>query len=49
MELKYFVDCIKNNVTPDRYQTIDSIADTFKVTEAEQQSVVEGRRIEVKY
>ena len=49
VELKYFVDCIKNNIVPDRYQTIDSIADTFKVTEAEQRSVVEGKRIEVKY
>lgn len=48
VELKYFIDCVKNNIKPDRYQTFDSISDAFKVTAAEYRSVVEGKRVEIK-
>lgn len=49
VELKYFVDCIKNNIVPDRFQTFDSILDAFKVTAAEQTAVETGKRIEIAY
>ncbi|MBP5181877.1 MAG: Gfo/Idh/MocA family oxidoreductase [Lentisphaeria bacterium] len=49
VELKYFVDCVKNDVVPDRYQTFDSILDAFKVTMAEQRSVDEGKRVEIDF
>ncbi len=49
-ELAYFVDCVQNGVTPDKYQTFDSVYDAFKVVMAEQESVdANSRRIEVKY
>ena len=49
VELKYFVDCIKNNIVPDRFQTFDSILDAFKVTAAEQTAVETGKRVEIAY
>ena len=49
-ELQYFVDCVQNNVKPDKYQSFDSVLDGFKVAMAEQQSVdAGGKRIEIKY
>lgn len=49
-ELAYFVDCVRNGVTPDKYQTFDSVLDSFKVIMAEQDSVdANGKRIEIKY
>lgn len=49
-ELAYFVDCVQDGVTPDKYQTFDSVLDSFKVIMAEQDSVdANGKRIEIKY
>lgn len=49
VELKYFVDCVKNNVKPDKYQTIDSVLDSFRLIMAEQQSIDEKQTITIKY
>ena len=43
-ELEYFVDCVRKGVKPDRYQSLESVLDAFKVVLAEQQSVDEGAR-----
>ena len=49
-ELEYFVDCVRKGVKPDRYQSLESVLDAFKVVLAEQQSVDEGaRRVTVQY
>lgn len=49
-ELEYFVNCVANGVTPDKYQTLDSIRDAFLVTLAEQKSIDNGsRRVEIQY
>ena len=49
-ELAYFTDCVRNGVTPDKYQTIDSIRDAFRVVLAEQQSVDQNaQRVEIQY
>ena len=37
-ELAYFVDCVRKGVSPEKYQTIDSIADTMKIIFAEEKS-----------
>ncbi|MDD2403797.1 MAG: Gfo/Idh/MocA family oxidoreductase [Victivallaceae bacterium] len=48
-ELNYFVDCVKNNVTPNRYQTPQQIFESFKVIMAEMQSAeTQGKTVEVK-
>ncbi len=49
-ELQYFIDCVEKGVTPDKYQTFDSVLDGFKVVMAEQQSINEGgKRVEIEY
>ncbi len=48
-ELKYFVECVQKGVKPDHYQTIESVCQSFLVTQAEQQSIDNGSvRTEVK-
>ncbi|MBQ4480921.1 MAG: Gfo/Idh/MocA family oxidoreductase [Victivallales bacterium] len=48
-ELKYFVECVQKGVKPDHYQTIDSVYQSFLITQAEQQSIDNGSvRTEVK-
>ena len=49
VELEYFVNCILNNVTPDKYQNYASVSDAFKVVMAEQDSVDCGERVKVQY
>jgi predicted dehydrogenase len=48
-ELAYFVDCIEQNIPPDKYQTLDEIVDSFKIVMAEQESVDRGKTIAIKY
>jgi len=49
-ELQYFVDCVQNGVKPEKYQTLESVLDSFKVVMAEQQSAeAGGKRIEIQY
>lgn len=48
-ELAYFVDCVKNRITPDKYQDFESVFDGFKIVMAEQQSVDSKQRVEIKY
>jgi len=49
VELQYFVDCVKNNVKPNKYQDLDSIIDSFKMIMAEQQSIDEKKAITIQY
>lgn len=49
VELAYFVDCVKNNVRPDRYQDFESVFDSFKISVAEQKAVDSGERVEIQY
>ena len=49
VELAYFVDCVKNGVTPDKYQDFESVLDGFKINMAEQESIDSGKRVEIKY
>lgn len=48
-ELSYFVNCVRDGVIPDRYQTPQSIFDAFSVVMAEIESVDSGKPVEVKY
>ena len=48
-QFKYFVDCVKNGVKPDKYQTFQSVYDAFKVIMAEQESIDKKQTIEIKY
>ena len=48
-ELNYFVNCVRDNVTPDRYQTPDSVFEGLQVVMAEMESVDSGNAVEVKY
>ena len=44
-ELSYFVSCVAKGVRPDKYQTIDSIADTMRLIFAEERSVKSRRPV----
>ena len=46
-ELKYFVDCVRKGVKPEKYQTIDSVADTMQIVFAEEKSVKEKKCIKL--
>ena len=46
-ELKYFVDCVVKGVRPERYQTIDSVANTMKIVFAEEKSATLGRAVTI--
>lgn len=48
MELKYFTDCLRDGIKPGQYQTMESIADTYKMLKAEKESLPEGKKIDVK-
>lgn len=48
-ELKYFTDCVRDNVTPDRYQTSESVFSSLAVVMAEINSVDSKLPVEVKY
>lgn len=48
-ELYYFVDCVKNGTTPDRYQTIDDIRDGFLIALAEQESIEKNAPVTIQY
>ena len=47
VELRYFTDCIRNGVKPDKYQDFDSVFGAYKVTLAEQKSIDCGERVEI--
>ena len=44
-ELAYFVSCVAKGVKPDRYQTVDSVADTMRLIFAEERSVKTGKPV----
>ena len=46
-ELKYFVDCVAKGVRPEKYQTIDSVADTMKLIFAEERSARTGKAVKL--
>ena len=46
-ELAYFVDCVRKGVKPEKYQTIDSVADTMAIVFAEEKSVASRRAVRV--
>ena len=48
-ELKYFTDCVRDNVTPDRWQNPDSIFDGLTLVMAEIESATKGEKVEVQY
>ena len=47
-ELDYFTRCVAENKTPDKYQTFDSIADSFRTVMSEFDAVASGKETEVK-
>ena len=47
-ELAYFVNCVAKGVKPDKYQTLDSVADTMKLVFAEEKSVKNRKPITLK-
>ena len=47
VELQYFVDCVQNGVRPDKFQTLDSVLDSFRVVQAERKSIATGARVEL--
>jgi predicted dehydrogenase len=48
MELKYFTDCVRTGQKPDRYQTLDSLAETCRILYAEKESIFTGTRINIR-
>ncbi len=48
-ELKYFTDCVRDNVQPNCYQNPESIFDAVSVVMAEIESATKGEAVEVKY
>lgn len=48
MELKYFTDCLREGAKPEQYQTLESIADTYRILNAEKRSVLNRKTIVVK-
>ena len=48
MELKYFTDCLRDGVNPYKYQTLDSIGDTYKILTAEKSAILQGKTIVIK-
>ena len=44
-ELAYFAGCVRRGVRPDKYQTIDSVADTMAIAFAEEKSVKTGKAV----
>ncbi|MFA6930361.1 MAG: Gfo/Idh/MocA family oxidoreductase [Lentisphaeria bacterium] len=48
-ELAYFVQCVKNGIKPDKYQTLDEITDSFRMVMAEQDSIDQKKTITVQY
>ncbi len=47
-ELDYFTRCVAENKTPDKYQTFDSIADSFRTVMREFDAVASGKESAVK-
>lgn len=45
MELKYFTDCLRAGIKPDQYQTLESIADTYRILKAEKESILKEKKI----
>lgn len=41
-ELAYFISCVSKGVKPEKYQSVDSIADTMAIVFAEEKSVAAG-------
>ena len=48
-ELNYFVNCVRERVTPDKYQTMDEIVDSFRMIMAEEESANLRKTVTVKY
>ena len=48
-ELKYFTDCVRDGVRPEKYQTPESVFDGICVVTAEIASADSGKRVEVSY
>lgn len=48
LELKYFTDCLRGGIKPDRYQTLESIADTYRILKAEKDSVLGAGTVSMK-
>ena len=48
-ELKYFTDCVRDNIPPTRWQTPDSIFDALSVVMTELEAADKGKTLEVKY
>ncbi|MBN1864821.1 MAG: Gfo/Idh/MocA family oxidoreductase [Victivallales bacterium] len=48
-ELSYFLNCVRDDVSPDKYQDFNEITDSFNIVMAEQESVDSGKTVEIKY
>ena len=48
LELKYFTDCLRDGIKPDRYQTLESIADTYRILKAEKGSLLGAGTVTIK-
>ena len=46
-ELAYFVDCVRKGVKPEKYQTVDSVADTMKIIFAEEKSAKTRKAVKI--
>jgi predicted dehydrogenase len=47
MELKYFTDCLKKGVAPYDYQTLESIANTYRILKAEKDAVLSNQKVAI--
>ncbi|MBR7128293.1 MAG: hypothetical protein IKD09_06875, partial [Lentisphaeria bacterium] len=48
-ELNYFVNCVRDGISPDKYQTPESIFNAVATVMAEIESVESGKKVKVKY
>ncbi len=48
-ELAYFIACVRDGVKPDKYQSVDDVADSLRIVLAEQESVDAGRSVALQY
>ena len=48
MELKYFTDCLRAGVKPEKYQSLESISDTYRILKAEKESVLNRKKVVIK-
>jgi predicted dehydrogenase len=48
-EIDYFLACIDQNIKPDEYLTIEEAVNSLAIIEAEKESIIKNRSVDIKY